>query len=90
MELQHNLMYTCKEATDKDADYFKGLGTQNRFRLDVSLSFPVKLEMHCVFFNGFLLFKDNETSKTRIARTKLSCLSQVEHLRRASKPRSRS
>ena len=34
--------------------------------------------------------KDNETSKTRLAGTKLFCLTQVEHLGGASKPLSRS
>ena len=67
----------------KNADYFKGLGTQKRFRL------PVKLEMRYVFFKRIPV-KDNETSKTRLACTKLFCLRQVEHLRRASKPLSRS
>ena len=41
-------MYTWKETTDKDADYLKSLAHKSAF--DVSSSFPVKLEMRCVFF----------------------------------------
>ena len=38
MELQHNFVYTWKEATDKDADYFKGLCTQKLFRSLIIIS----------------------------------------------------
>ena len=38
MEPQHTFVYAWKEATDKDADYFKGLGTQKHFRRLIVIS----------------------------------------------------
>ena len=75
-------MYTWKEATDI---YMRTIlkGLAHKSALDVSSSFPVKLEMRCVFFK-WIPVKDNEMSKARMACTKLFCLTQVEHLRRAS------
>ena len=64
-------MYTWKEATDKDADYFKGLGTQKRFRRLIVIS-GLNLRCAVFYFNGFPLNTMRRRKRSWCVRSVLS------------------